>query len=71
MCVPDVIRKFYRSVTSLRNVLKSAVWGNEDFTVADLMSSEYDLQYASKNFRFALMPKVCVMCHDGDGDNDV
>lgn len=51
-------RKFSRSVTSLRNTLKSAILGNEDFYVADVMSSEFDLVFASKNFKFALLPKV-------------
>lgn len=51
-------RKFARSVTSLRNTLKSAVLGNEDFYVADIMASEHDLVYASKNYKFALLPKV-------------
>ncbi len=32
--------------------------GNEDFGVKDLMTSEYDLQYASRNFKFGLVPKV-------------
>jgi len=45
-------------VTSVRNWLSSNVVGNEDFSVADIMSSEYDLKYASKNFKFALVPKV-------------
>ena len=51
-------RKFARSVTSLRNTMKSALLGNEDFYVADLVKSEYDLVYASRNFKFALLPKV-------------
>lgn len=51
-------RKFSRSVTSLRNTLKSAILGNEDFYVSDIMSSEFDLVYASKNFKYALLPKV-------------
>jgi len=51
-------RKFSRSVTSLRNTLKAALLGNEDFYVSDVMASEFDLVYASKNFKFALLPKV-------------
>lgn len=51
-------RKFSRSVTSLRNTIKSAILGNEDFYVGDILKSEYDLIYASKNFKFALLPKV-------------
>ena len=35
-----------------------AVVGNEDFALKDIMSSEYDLKFASKNFKFALVPKV-------------
>lgn len=30
----------------------------QDFAVGDLFSSEYDLPYAAKHYRFALMPKV-------------
>lgn len=51
-------RKFVRTVTSLRNTIKTALLGNEDFYVSDLMSAEYDLVYASKNYKFALIPKV-------------
>lgn len=38
--------------------MKSAVLGNEDFSMADMLSPEYDLQYASRNFKFGLVPKV-------------
>lgn len=51
-------RKFEKKVTAVRNVLKSALVGNEDFAMGDLLSSEYDLKYAAKNFKFALVPKV-------------
>lgn len=47
-------------MTSVRNTLKAALWGHEDFAVSDMLNSEYDLQYASKNFRFALTPKVSI-----------
>lgn len=32
--------------------------GNEDFSVNDLVRSEHDLQFASRNFKFGLVPKV-------------
>lgn len=51
-------RKFARSVTSIQNSLKSAVLGNGDFTMQDLVSSGYDLPHAAKHFKFALIPKV-------------
>lgn len=38
--------------------MKSKMLGNEDFSVADTMTSEYDLQFAAKNFKFGLIPKV-------------
>lgn len=38
--------------------MKSAVLGNEDFALSDLLTSEFDLQYASRNFKFGLVPKV-------------
>jgi hypothetical protein len=51
-------RKYAKSVTSLTTAMKSVVMGNEDFSVNDLMRSEYDLQFASRNFKFGLVPKV-------------
>mmetsp|Transcript_24624 Transcript_24624/g.26946 ORF Transcript_24624/g.26946 Transcript_24624/m.26946 type:complete len:405 (-) Transcript_24624:255-1469(-) len=51
-------RKYSKTVTSLTTVMKSSLMGNEDFGVKDLMTSEYDLQYASRNFKFGLVPKV-------------
>lgn len=51
-------RKFSKSVTSIQNSLKSALMGNDDFTVSDLMTSGYDLPHAAKHFKFALIPKV-------------
>ena len=51
-------RKFSKSVTSIQNTFKSAVMGNDDFSMSDLMSSEYDLAYAAKHFKFALIPKI-------------
>ena len=45
-------------MTSLRNWVSSQALGNEDFSVSDILSSDYDLKYASKNFKFALVPKV-------------
>jgi len=53
-------------VTSVRNTFSAAIVGNEDFSMSDLMSSEHDLKYAAKNFKFALVPKVslCYIEHD-------
>jgi hypothetical protein len=53
-------RKFSKKVTALGNLAKSALVGSEDFTISDLMKyqKKYDLKYASKNFKFALIPKV-------------
>eukprot|EP01035_Chromulina_nebulosa_P020426 gene20426-26506_t len=50
--------KFEKKVSSLRRVLTSTLVGNDEFTLSDIMSSDYDLKYASKNYRFALIPKV-------------
>eukprot|EP01035_Chromulina_nebulosa_P021236 gene21236-27515_t len=52
------IKKFENKVISLRSVLTSTIVGNDEFTISDIMSSDYDLKYASKNYRFALIPKV-------------
>lgn len=51
-------RKYSKSVTSLTTAMKSTFMGNEDFSMADLLTAEYDLQYASRNFKFGLVPKV-------------
>lgn len=51
-------RKYAKNVTSLGSTMKSAMIGNEDFSVTDLLRSEYDLQFASRNFKFGLLPKV-------------
>ncbi len=67
-------RKYSKNVTSLTTALKSSMMGNEDFSMKDLLSSEFDLQYASRNFKFGLVPKVSselmastvheFLCHD-------
>lgn len=51
-------RKYSKNVTSLTTAMKSAVMGNEDFAMSDLLTSEFDLQFASRNFKFGLVPKV-------------
>lgn len=51
-------RKYAKNVTSLTTAMKSAVMGNEDFAMSDLLTSEFDLQFASRNFKFGLVPKV-------------
>mmetsp|Transcript_17970 Transcript_17970/g.39844 ORF Transcript_17970/g.39844 Transcript_17970/m.39844 type:complete len:416 (+) Transcript_17970:196-1443(+) len=51
-------RRYAKNVTSLGSGIKSAVLGNEDFAMSDLLTSPHDLQYASRNFKFGLVPKV-------------
>lgn len=51
-------RKYAKNVTSLGSTMKSAMIGNEDFSMMDLLNSEYDLQLASRNYKFGLLPKV-------------
>ncbi len=51
-------RKYAKKAVSLSSTMKSAMIGNEDFSMSDAMTSEHDLQYASKNFKFGLVPKV-------------
>lgn len=48
-------------MTSISSTMKSAVLGNEDFSTVDLLTSEYDLQLASRNFKFGLVPKVVLV----------
>jgi hypothetical protein len=51
-------RKYAKNVTSLTSAVKSTFMGNEDFAMSDLLTSEHDLQYASRNFKFGLVPKI-------------
>lgn len=51
-------RKYTKNVTSLGSTMKSAMLGNEDFAMSDLLTSPYDLQFASRNYKFGLLPKV-------------
>jgi hypothetical protein len=51
-------RKYQQNVTSLTTSIVSSFVGSEDFSVKDLMTSEYDLQNASRNYKFGLVPKV-------------
>mmetsp|Transcript_25784 Transcript_25784/g.43020 ORF Transcript_25784/g.43020 Transcript_25784/m.43020 type:complete len:417 (+) Transcript_25784:149-1399(+) len=51
-------RRYAKNVTSLGSGIKGAVMGNEDFAMSDLLTSTHDLQYASRNFKFGLVPKV-------------
>eukprot|EP01034_Spumella_vulgaris_P021982 gene21982-28069_t len=52
-------RKYSKKAISLTSTMKSAmIGGGEDFSVSDAMTSEHDLQYAAKNFKFGLVPKV-------------
>lgn len=52
------VSKYSKHVTSLTTALKSTFMGNEDFAMGELLTSEYDLQYASRNFKFGLVPKI-------------
>lgn len=70
ICVPFVLfffdliffrpqrRRYAKNVSSLGGGLKSAIMGNEDFAMSDLLTSAHDLQYASRNYKFGLIPKV-------------
>jgi hypothetical protein len=49
-------------VTSLGGGIKGRIMGNEDFAMSDLLTSAHDLQYASRNFKFGLIPKVDAVC---------
>lgn len=52
-------RKFSKSVTSLHNVMMSAVAGNDEFSIKDLaVKRETSLQHCSKHFKFALFPRI-------------
>ena len=45
--------------------MKSAMMGNEDFAMSDLLTSKDDLQLASRSFKFGLVPKVTIVCRSG------
>eukprot|EP01036_Dinobryon_divergens_P024595 gene24595-33063_t len=51
-------RKYAKNVTSVSSTMKSAMMGNEDFAMSDLLTSKDDLQLASRSFKFGLVPKV-------------
>lgn len=42
----------------MRNALTSTFVGSDDFSMQDMMTSEYDLKAAAKKFKFALIPKL-------------
>eukprot|EP01038_Epipyxis_sp_PR26KG_P007670 gene7670-10438_t len=51
-------KKYVKNVSSFAASLKSAMIGNEDFSVSDLLSEKDDLNLASRYFKFGLIPKV-------------
>jgi hypothetical protein len=53
-------QKFTQDVTSISSVVKASMMGDHsrDFALTDLMASTYDLPYAAKHYRFALVPKI-------------
>uniref|UniRef100_A0A7S3H602 PH domain-containing protein n=1 Tax=Spumella elongata TaxID=89044 RepID=A0A7S3H602_9STRA len=51
-------RRYAKNVSSLGGGIKSRIMGNEDFAMSDLLTSQHDLQYASRNYKFGLIPKV-------------
>ena len=55
-------RRYAKNVSSLGGGIKSRIMGNEDFAMSDLLTSQHDLQYASRNYKFGLIPKVRRVC---------
>lgn len=56
-------RKYSKNVVSFSSTMKSKMLGNDEFSMADLLDSKngeesYDLIYASRHFKFGLVPKV-------------
>lgn len=51
-------RKFGATHTSISKALRGATTGQDEFSLAQLLASEYDLKLAVQKFRFALCPKV-------------
>jgi hypothetical protein len=60
--IPTQLRRYAKNVTSLGGGIKGRIMGNEDFAMSDLLTSAHDLQYASRNFKFGLIPKVRSAC---------
>ena len=60
---PSCDRKYAKNVTSVSSTVKSAMMGNEDFAMKDLLTSQDDLQLASRSFKFGLVPKVTTPPH--------
>jgi hypothetical protein len=51
-------RKFGSNHSSISKSLRGAATGQDEFSFATLLSSDYDLKLAVQKFRFALCPKV-------------
>lgn len=51
-------RKFNRGFSSASKSMRKLISGQGEFSVATLMTSEFDLKEASKKFRFVMHPKV-------------
>ena len=51
-------RKFERTATSMRAVMKKKMFGDSDFEMNDILKGSQGLKEASENCKFALLPKV-------------
>ena len=49
--------KFPKTETGVIKSVRGAVFGQDEFNVIDLKSSEYDLHAAVKKYRFVLLPR--------------
>lgn len=60
--VPDVIlSRFPKGITSGVKSIRKRVIGQGEFSLYQVMSSEYDLTEAVNRFRFALIPHVILV----------
>lgn len=55
-------KKFLRNEGGLKSSMRGAVLGQPDFSAGQLMMSPFALKEASRKFKFALLPKVGVLC---------
>jgi hypothetical protein len=53
-----IFRKFGATHSTLSKSLLGATTGQDEFSMATLLSSEYDLKLAVQKYRFGLCPKV-------------
>lgn len=59
LCVAlRTIAKHNRYFESVSSVAREFVFGTSELLVKDVVQADFDVEYAAKTFKFALIPKV-------------